>query len=417
MFPHREQRLLQPTLGAPVTLDDVEFDDRERHAGLDPPSSHDGSCDARPPVQRLRDLHAPVRSGDAAALLGLPRCPDWRDHVSDRIRWHELHEPGFLQLRSLPNGELAGPDFYGSASIPYLRRMVPMTMKRVALIATVVGMAGLALLLWSTDHDAGSPSHLEGIAMGTPRHLEASPERIVRPMEADKRVSTDLPVDVSAQPPSPKPSSIGSNEVWHRIHGISSALFDGTARAEDVRAISTVLLSAIDLSSASKREDGVVEYRIAMDPALGVARLLVDPSRPNKLGEFMLEVDQERVSGYNGSPQDTEGSRMQILFGNDTDGSWGFTARIEDRLRTRDDAVWAGNAHAGLVPIGGSLMARGSDLHWQPRTAEAIVNPADNMPSWKINSGAENSRIVESGGFKSEDFASIQSSLDLLPRD
>jgi len=148
---------------------------------------------------------------------------------------------------------------------------------------------------------------------------------------------------------------------------------------------------------------------------MGTAKLIVNPSRPNQVGEFVIEVKRKQASGYNGSASDVEGSQLQIHLGNAADGKWGFSAYVEDNLRIRDDAVWAGNANAGVLPVGGVLSTRGSDVLWNQKTAEAVRNPADGTPAWQIGFSPTLGKTVEEGGFSSDTLAGIQSVLATLP--
>ncbi len=242
--------------------------------------------------------------------------------------------------------------------------------------------------------------------------VEAVPsQRVALPNRGTMPLTVALPEALTA---SPEDTSTSAYEVWNRVQSVSGALFDGTARAEDIRSVSMALLSKVEPNSKVKRDDGSVEYRIAVDPASGSAKLIVNPSQSGELSGFVLEVEGREQVGGGLSSLDVDGSKLQILFNSDTDGNSTFRARIEDRLKILDESVHSANEHAGVLPIGASLTTRGHDLVWQQKTAVAILHPIDKSPAWNVDSGATQARIVEKGGFRGDEFAGIQSLIAAL---
>jgi hypothetical protein len=230
-----------------------------------------------------------------------------------------------------------------------------------------------------------------------------------------ERQGLEGPVSPAAQPDAmqAKTTPVGAGESWSRIENVSTALFNGTAKLEDVCALSRILLSRLDRNSAEKRPDGTIVYRIENDPALGSATLIVNPNRQGKSDQYELTVAKKTTSGYNGNSHDVDGSQLQIRFGNAGDGGdgmWDFNAHVEDKLRIGDDSVWSALSSAGTVPVGGALFRRGNDVYWQQDTARTAQMP-DGKPAWRLGYGATKPVLIEKGGYSSEKVAEIQAAL------
>lgn len=123
-------------------------------------------------------------------------------------------------------------------------------------VIVLLGAAAcVALLLWFLGRQSVSEGVAEVPAPSSLPMVESTPEPEIQLTEREHRqpdaVADELPAVV--RPEDPADTTNKDVDFWPRIQDVTGAIFDGTARAEDIVALSKELLSVLDLSSASKR--------------------------------------------------------------------------------------------------------------------------------------------------------------------